>query len=58
MRSGWRQSEGTLTIPAALLHDVPEAGVLVERSRKGLSPVLDEAWSKAHRRDLGIEPVR
>ena len=37
---------GTLTIPAALLHDVPEAGELIQ-CRKGLSPVLDEAWSEA-----------
>ena len=48
---------GTLTLPAALLHDVPEVGELIQ-CRKGLSPVLDEAWSEARRRDLGIEPVR
>jgi len=48
---------GTLTIPAALLRDVPEVGELIQ-CRKGLSPVLDEAWSEARRRDLGIEPVR
>ena len=48
---------GTLTIPAALLHDVPKAGDLIE-CRKGISPALDDAWSQARRRDLGIEPVR
>jgi hypothetical protein len=53
-----RASErGMLTIPCALLHEVPEPGDVV-RCRKGLSPALDEAWRAARRRELGIEPLR
>ncbi len=49
---------GTLTIPARLFRMVPEPGDLV-RCRKGLSPVLDEAW-EAQRKDPRIvgDPVR
>ena len=59
--------EGTLTIPAKLFPKLPEAGDCLIY-RKGLSPVLDEAWRRewqrrgwweeSRRRDLGIEPER
>ena len=48
---------GTLVVPRGVLRDVPEPGDLI-RCRKGLSPALDEAWSAAHRNDLGHEPMR
>jgi hypothetical protein len=59
------RERGTLTVPAALLHDVPARGELIPY-RKGLVPLLDKAWGQAmretieneRRRDLGFEPVR
>ena len=59
------RERGTLTVPAALLHDVPARGELIPY-RKGLVPLLDKAWGQAmretieneRRKDLGIEPAR
>lgn len=51
------KAHGTLTIPRAILREAPEPGDLIV-CQKGLSPVLDEAWRHAHKRDLDIERER
>jgi ankyrin repeat protein len=48
---------GTLTVPCGVFSERPHIGDLV-RCEKGLTPGLDEAWSEARRRDLGIERER
>ena len=54
----WRaQERGTMTVPCGIFPEIPKLGDLVG-CQKGISPVLDEAWSHAHKRDLGIERER
>ena len=48
---------GTLTIPSGAFREAPIPGQLI-RCEKGLTPALDEAWNRAHKRDLGIERER
>lgn len=52
------KERGTLTVATKLFGgDVPEPGQLI-RCREGLSPTVDEAWSHARRKDLGVELAR
>ncbi|HMB03106.1 MAG TPA: hypothetical protein VKP69_05110 [Isosphaeraceae bacterium] len=46
-----------MAIPCGVFRERPAPGNLV-RCEKGLSLDLDEAWSNARKRDIGIEHER